>query len=284
MKVISGKEISQKIQQELTEQIKELSFQPCLAVVLVGDRKDSQVYVRMKKRMCQKIGIKSVSIELPDTISQRELVEKVDQLNDDPEVHGILIQLPLPDHIDEREVLNRVKLEKDVDGFHSVNIGKLALKDNPQFVPCTPDGCLEMLRQSNVEIEGKHVVILGRSRIVGLPLSLLLLHENATVTICHSRTKDPMEICKQADILIAACGRAQMVKKEWIKEGAVIIDVGINPIDDPSKKKGYRLVGDVDFEDVSPYVSHITPVPGGVGPMTIIMLMKHTVEAAMKQH
>lgn len=282
MKLINGKEISLQIYSELNDRIsklKNLGFIPGLAVIIVGNRIDSLTYVKMKEKKCLELGIKSSLIKLDESISESELIYQICNLNNDKSIHGILVQLPLPKHINENVVLNRINLEKDVDGFHFNNIGKLTLNRSPNFVPCTPKGCIELLKRSNIEIKGKNVVILGRSNIVGLPLSLLLLHENATVTICHSKTQNVTDLTQKADIIIAACGRTQMVKKEWIKEKCVIIDVGINSIEDKTKKRGYRLVGDVDFESVKEKVGYITPVPGGVGPMTIAMLMEQTVKS-----
>ena len=281
MKLINGKLISKNIYSELSSKIKDIDIIPGLAVILVGDRVDSNTYVRMKEKKCQQLGIYSKVIRFNDTVEESEIVNAITDLNNDNSIHGILIQLPLPKHINENNVLSKVSLTKDVDGFHCSNIGKLTLNKQPTFIPCTPKGCIELLKRSEIDIEGKHAVILGRSNIVGLPLSLLLLHENATVTICHSRTKDVKNITQTADILIAACGRMEMVKSDWIKEGCVIIDVGINSKNDATRKRGYRLVGDVDFEDVKDKVGHITPVPGGVGPMTIAMLMSQTVESAV---
>ena len=281
MKIINGKLISKDIYSELSAKIKDIDITPGLAVILVGGRVDSNTYVRMKEKKCQQLGIYSKVIRFNDTVEESEIVNAITDLNNDNSIHGILIQLPLPKHINENNVLSKVSLTKDVDGFHCSNIGKLTLNKQPTFIPCTPKGCIELLKRSEIDIEGKHAVILGRSNIVGLPLSLLLLHENATVTICHSRTKDVKNITQTADILIAACGRMEMVKSDWIKEGCVIIDVGINSKNDATRKRGYRLVGDVDFDDVKDKVGHITPVPGGVGPMTIAMLMSQTVESAV---
>ena len=281
MKLINGKLISKDIYSELSAKIKDIDITPGLAVILVGGRVDSNTYVRMKEKKCQQLGIYSKVIRFNDTVEESEIVNAITDLNNDNSIHGILIQLPLPKHINENNVLSKVSLTKDVDGFHCSNIGNLTLNKQPTFIPCTPKGCIELLKRSGIDIEGKHAVILGRSNIVGLPLSLLLLHENATVTICHSRTKDVKNITQTADILIAACGRMEMVKSDWIKEGCVIIDVGINSKNDATRKRGYRLVGDVDFDDVKDKVGHITPVPGGVGPMTIAMLMSQTVESAV---
>ena len=283
MKLISGKEVATSIYEELKVKIqylKTLNITPGLAVVLVGNRVDSQTYVKMKVKKCVELGIISRQVKFESNVSEEALLSCIQELNEDSHIHGILVQLPLPKHLDENKILSQISLTKDIDGFHCSNIGKLALNRNPSFVPCTPKGCVELLKRTGIEIRGKNVVILGRSNIVGLPLSLLLLHENATVTICHSKTDDIKSYTRKADILIAACGRMEMVKDDWIKENCAIIDVGINSKDDPSKKRGYRLVGDVDFESVKEKVGYITPVPGGVGPMTIAMLMSQTVDAA----
>lgn len=284
--IIDGKSIAQTIQDEVAQEIvalKAKGIQPGLATVLVGENPASQVYVRMKHRRCEEVGMHSIGHVLPEDASQAEVEDLVRQLNSDPKVHGILVQLPLPNHLDEEAILNTVNLEKDVDGFHPVNIGRLAMKGrSPLFYPCTPYGCIELLDRIGAEIEGKEAVVLGRSNIVGLPVSMLLLKRNATVTICHSRTRDLAAVCRQADILIAAVGRAEMVKADWVKPGAVVIDVGINRIDDPSRKRGYRLVGDVAYDEVKEVAGWITPVPGGVGPMTIAMLLKNTLSAAKR--
>mmetsp|Transcript_11898 Transcript_11898/g.21526 ORF Transcript_11898/g.21526 Transcript_11898/m.21526 type:complete len:293 (-) Transcript_11898:697-1575(-) len=283
-KIIDGKWIAADIRKEIADDVKKLNVTPGLATVLVGNRTDSATYVRMKHKACAEVGIQSIHKELPETIAQSELIQHIDELNSNPQVHGILIQLPLPSHIDEEAVLSRVSLNKDVDGFHPLNIGHLALKDRtPLFVPCTPQGVMELLKRCNVSLQGKHAVVLGRSNIVGLPVSLLLLAENATVTICHSRTQDIASVIRQADVLVAAVGRAEMVKGDWIKEGAVVIDVGMNSKDDKNEKKGYKLVGDVDYDACYGNASMITPVPGGVGPMTIAMLLRNCVNAAILQ-
>eukprot|EP00164_Ancoracysta_twista_P001730 GFYU01002269.1.p2 GENE.GFYU01002269.1~~GFYU01002269.1.p2 ORF type:complete len:295 (+),score=103.28 GFYU01002269.1:75-959(+) len=286
--LIDGKTISQTIQDELKAVCEDLNAKtgkaPGLGVVIVGERKDSQTYVRMKKRACEKVGITSISKELPADITQDDLIKVVQEMNDDPEVDGILVQLPLPEHINEEAVLNAIRIEKDVDGFHPENIGKIGMRGrDPLFVSCTPKGCIELLDRSGVKIEGKHAVVLGRSNIVGLPVSLLLLGRNATVTICHSRTADIAATCREADIVIAAIGKAEFVKGDWIKPGAVVIDVGINSVDDASSAKGYRLVGDCDFEECKKNASLITPVPGGVGPMTIAMLLSNCIESAKRR-
>ena len=284
MSIINGRLIANKIKDGLKTIIQKNNITPGLGIILVGDRPDSKVYVRMKKKACEKIGIRNFDVKMNDDVTQEQVINEIHKMNHNDDIHGILVQLPLPRHINEREVLNTVFLSKDVDGFHSENIGKLALKELDDIkAPCTPDGCIELLKEHNIEIEGKHAVIVGRSNIVGMPLSLLLLHNNATVSICHSRTKNLKEITKMADILVCAFGSPQKITSEYVKEGSVIIDVGINQIEDKTKKKGYRLVGDVDFEDVKDKVKAITPVPGGVGPMTIAMLLKHTVELCLNK-
>ncbi len=284
--IIDGKGIAQTIQDEVAQEVVNLKaqgIQPGLATVLVGENPASQVYVRMKHRRCEEVGIYSIGHTLPVEASQAQVEDLVRQLNSDPKIHGILVQLPLPDHLDEEAILNAVSLEKDVDGFHPVNIGRLAMKGRtPLFEPGTPAGCIELLDRIGVEIEGKEAVVLGRSNIVGLPVSMLLLKRNATVTICHSRSRNLPVVCRRADILIAAVGRAEMVKADWVKPGAVVIDVGTNQKTDPSRKRGYRLVGDVAFDEVKEIASWITPVPGGVGPMTIAMLMKNTLRSAKR--
>jgi len=285
--IIDGKAIAATIREEIKAEVEAMQAQygkvPGLATVLVGARKDSQAYVRMKKKACAKAGITSFAHDLPEDISQDDLLKVVQGLNANPDVHGILVQLPLPDHIDDEEVLGAISIEKDVDGFHPLNIGRLSMKRrDPLFVPCTPRGCIELLDRTGVEIEGKEAVVLGRSNIVGLPVAMLLLHRNATLTICHSRTKDLPGVVRRADILLAAVGRAEMVKGDWVKPGAVVIDVGTNAVDDPTKKKGYRLTGDVDFDEVKEVAGAISPSPGGVGPMTIAMLLRNTMDSAKR--
>jgi len=288
-KLIDGKAIAATIRGEIKAEVDAMKAKtgkvPGLAAVLVGERKDSQTYVRMKKRACEEVGITSFGYDLPADISQEDLLDVVRELNNNPDVHGILVQLPLPDHIDDEEILGAISLEKDVDGFHPLNIGRLSMKRrDPLFVPCTPRGCIELLDRSGVTIEGNNAVVLGRSNIVGLPVAMLLLHRNATVTICHSRTQNLPEVVRGADIVIAAVGRAQMVQADWLKPGATVIDVGVNAVDDPTAKKGYRLVGDVDFEAAKEVAGMITPVPGGVGPMTIAMLLKNTLDSAKRTY
>ncbi|KAK9983781.1 hypothetical protein SO802_033306 [Lithocarpus litseifolius] len=285
--IIDGKAIAQTIRNEIASEVHHLSNKhgkvPGLAVVIVGNRKDSQSYVSMKRKACAEVGIKSFDIDLPEQVSEADLVAKVHELNANPDVHGILVQLPLPKHINEERILTEISIEKDVDGFNPLNIGKLAMKGRePLFHPCTPKGCLELLSRSGITIKGKKVVVVGRSNIVGLPVSLLLLKADATVTIVHSHSQNPERIIRDADIIIAAAGQAKMVKGSWIKPGAAVIDVGTNAIDDPSKKSGYRLVGDVDFQEACKVAGWITPVPGGVGPMTVAMLLKNTLEGAKR--
>lgn len=276
--IINGKEIAQIIKDEMRAEVaalKELGKKCCLAVIQVGNDPASSVYVSNKKKACEYIGIDSLSYELPETTTEEELLSLIDKLNEEAGVHGILCQLPLPKHINEKTILNRIDPKKDVDGFHPQNVGALVVGDFG-FVSCTPAGIIELLKRSNIEMEGKHCVVIGRSNIVGKPMALLMLRENATVTICHSKTKNLHEICKQADILIVAVGRPLFVTKEFIKEGAVVVDVGIH------RNENNKLCGDVDFNDVESHVSAITPVPGGVGPMTICMLMKNCLEAMKK--
>jgi 5,10-methylene-tetrahydrofolate dehydrogenase/methenyl tetrahydrofolate cyclohydrolase len=284
MLLLDGKHISNEIKNELKKRILKLNkkgIKPGLGIILVGNRPDSEIYVRMKKKACNEIGIINYDVNLEEKVSEEKIIEEIEMMNNNNNIHGILIQLPLPSHINKEKVISCVKLEKDVDGFHPYNIGKLALKRlNNLMIPCTPEGCIELLDRYKIEIQSKHVVIVGRSNIVGMPLSLLFLHRNATVTICHSKTKNIEDIIKTADILIAACGKAKMINSSNIREGCVILDVGINRIRDSSRKSGYRLVGDVDFDDVKTKCSAITPVPGGIGPMTIAILLKHTVDLA----
>ena len=275
--IIDGKAISTEIKEELKVKVAELAEQgihPCLAVILVGNDPASGVYVNNKKKACEFIGVKSLSYELPEETTGAELLDLIRKLNEDDSVSGILVQLPLPKHINEDAVLLAISPKKDVDGFHPENVGALCI-GRPGFVSCTPAGIIQLLKRSNVEIAGKECVIIGRSNIVGKPMSLLMLRENATVTICHSKTKDLKEVTKRADILIVAIGKPKMITAEYVKEGAVVIDVGIHRLE------GKKLCGDVDFDDVAPHCSKITPVPGGVGPMTIAMLMNNCVDSVI---
>ncbi|MEY2579624.1 MAG: methylenetetrahydrofolate dehydrogenase / methenyltetrahydrofolate cyclohydrolase [Verrucomicrobiota bacterium] len=284
--LIEGRTIAEKVYAELRGEIAELKRNgrtPGLAVVLVGDNPASRAYVRSKDKMCRDLGLHSVKLELPADTSQQDLLARVQDLNRDSAIDGILVQSPPPRHIDEAAIIRALDPAKDVDGFHPVNIAKLALGDDTGFVPCTPLGCQRLLIENGIEIAGAHVVILGRSMIVGKPLALLLMRKgkggDATVTVVHSRSRRLAEITRSADILIAAIGQPEFVRAEHVREGAVVIDVGINRVDDPTMERGYRLVGDVAFAEVSDKVSAITPVPGGVGPMTIAMLMANTVRA-----
>ncbi|HUI06708.1 MAG TPA: bifunctional methylenetetrahydrofolate dehydrogenase/methenyltetrahydrofolate cyclohydrolase FolD [Verrucomicrobiae bacterium] len=287
-KLIDGKAIAEQINAETAAEIARLKSEkrptPGLATILVGDNPASASYVAMKDKMCARLGLHSERINLPASTSQGELLAIIDDLNFKREIHGILVQSPLPKQISEDTIFSAVDPGKDVDGFHPLNVGKLALGDPTGFVPCTPAGVHELLIRSGVKLDGAHVVVLGRSRIVGRPLSLILSQKapnaNATVTVCHSRSKNLVEICRSADVLIAAIGSPRFVKADMVRESAVVIDVGINRVDDKTEEKGYRLVGDVDFEAVAAKASLITPVPGGVGPMTIALLMRNTVRAA----
>ena len=272
--IIDGKKISQEIKDELRGKMTELKQKGgsrCLAVIQVGDDPASSVYVNNKKKACEYIGIDSESYHLPEETTEKELLELIDELNRKPEVNGILVQLPLPKQIDENKILLAISPEKDVDGFHPANVGNLSI-GRPGFVSCTPAGVIQLLKRSGVEIEGKECVVLGRSNIVGKPMAMLLLRENGTVTVCHSRTNNLKEITKRADILVAAIGRPKFIDADYVKEGAVVIDVGIH------RNENGKLCGDVDFESVAPHCAAITPVPGGVGPMTIAMLMNNCVE------
>ncbi|MBO5715874.1 MAG: bifunctional methylenetetrahydrofolate dehydrogenase/methenyltetrahydrofolate cyclohydrolase FolD [Clostridia bacterium] len=276
-KIIDGKAISAGVREEIAEKVKEYNAKtgnlPGLAVVIVGENPASQVYVRNKKKACEQVGFNSWVYEMPESTTQDELNSLIDKLNDDSAVHGILVQLPLPKHLDEEQVILRIKPEKDVDAFHPYNVGRITI-GNPKFLPCTPAGIMELLHRSNIEISGKECVVIGRSNIVGKPMALLLLAENGTVTVCHSKTKDLKEVCRRADILVVAIGKADFVTADMVKEGAVVIDVGMN------RNAEGKLTGDVDFASVSEVASYITPVPGGVGPMTITMLLQNTLRAA----
>jgi len=285
--LIDGRAIAEKVYVDLRTQMAELKSKgvtPGLAVVLVGDNPASRTYVRSKDKMSRELGLHSVKLELPASTIQSELLWRVDELNRDSKVHGILVQSPPPKQINEAAIVRALDPRKDVDGFHPLNVAKLAMGDPTGFVPCTPLGVQRLLIESEIDIAGAHVVVLGRSMIVGKPVALLLMQKakggDATVTVAHSRSKNLKEITRSADILIAAIGRAHFVKAEHVREDAVVIDVGINRVDDKSNERGYRLVGDVAFDEVAPKASAITPVPGGVGPMTIAMLMSNTVKAA----
>ena len=273
--IIDGKQISKDIKEELKAEVASLAAQGrkcCLAVIQVGNDPASSVYVGNKKKACAYVGIESLAYELPEETTEEELLTIIDKLNKDANVHGILCQLPLPKHINEDHMIKAISPKKDVDGFHPQNVGALVIGEKG-FVSCTPAGIIQLLKRSNIEMDGKHCVVVGRSNIVGKPMSLLMLRENATVTICHSHTKNLKEICKEADILIVAIGKPQFIDKEYVKDGAVVIDVGIH------RDENNKLCGDVKYDEVEPIASYITPVPGGVGPMTIAMLMHNCVEA-----
>jgi len=290
MNLIDGKAIAENFNRQTQAKILTLNnhgITPGLAVVLVGENPASVAYVRNKDCTSQQLGLYSKKIELPEKTSQAELLQIVHELNADPSIHGILVQSPLPFHINEAEIILAIDPQKDVDGFHPVNVGKLAIGDPTALVPCTPLGCQKLLVESGIEIEGAHVVVLGRSMLVGKPVGLLLMRKgkggDATVTIAHSRSRNLSEITRSADILIAAIGKPGFVRAEHIREGVVVIDVGINRVEDPTRKTGYRIAGDVAFDEVAPKTKAITPVPGGVGPMTVAMLMANTVIACQQQ-
>jgi methylenetetrahydrofolate dehydrogenase (NADP+)/methenyltetrahydrofolate cyclohydrolase len=287
-KIIDGKQIAADMQAELKEEVAKLKEQgivPGLGVILVGEDPASQSYVRAKERACEEMGIYSDDNRLPAETTQQDLIALINRMNTDPKINGILVQLPLPKHLDESEVLLAINPDKDVDGFHPTNIGKM-VAGQPAFLPCTPHGVIQLLQRSGVKIEGSHTVIVGRSNIVGKPVANMLIQKNksgnATVTVCHTRTADLAHHTRQADIIIAAAGRPNTITADMVKDGVVVIDVGVNRVEDETAKKGYRLVGDVDFEAVKEKASLITPVPGGVGPMTITMLLYNTVESAKK--
>lgn len=290
MELLDGRMLAQQIRNELAEAVKDLikdgSRPPHLAAILVGDNPASQAYVRNKVRSCEKVGFASTLVKKEADISEADLLEVVNQLNTDPEIDGFIVQLPLPDHIDEHKVTLAIEPAKDVDGFHPINFGRMA-QGLPCYVPATPYGIVEMLKRYNIETSGKEVVVIGRSNIVGTPMSILLSRKdnpgNATVTLCHSRTKDLKSHTLKADIIVAAIGRPNFVTEDMVKEGAIIIDVGINRVDDASAKRGYRLVGDVDFDKVAPKSAYITPVPGGVGQLTVASLLLNTLKARRKE-
>ncbi|MBT7959524.1 MAG: bifunctional methylenetetrahydrofolate dehydrogenase/methenyltetrahydrofolate cyclohydrolase FolD [Akkermansiaceae bacterium] len=284
-KIIDGKAVAEKVLAECGQQIEHLKNQgltPGLAVVLVGEDPASKVYVGSKVRKCAELGLHSRKIELPVDATQEDVLTVVKELNADDQIHGILVQSPPPPQIDEDAIVRAIDPAKDVDGFHPENVAKLALEDGSGFVPCTPAGCMRLLKEAGVETSGAEAVVLGRSMIVGKPMALLLMSKegNATVTVAHSRTRELANVCRRADIIVAAIGRPGFVTADMVKEGAAVIDVGINRVDDDSAKRGYRIVGDVDYDAVAPKCSAITPVPGGVGPMTIAMLISNTVKAA----
>lgn len=288
MQLIDGKAVAKDIQDEIKDKVETLQGRPpCLAVIIVGENPASQIYVGRKIKACENVGFKSIYRTFPADISETDLISEIEALNQDPEVDGILVQLPLPNHINASKINETINPEKDVDGFHPLNMGKLLIGDNDGFIPCTPLGIRELLIRSEIDITGKHAVVIGRSNIVGKPMSALLVQNgkggNATVTIVHSRSENFLDMCKSADLLIVAIGKPNFVTLDMIKPGAIIIDVGINKIEDSSRKSGYKIVGDVDFENVKDHCSAITPVPGGVGPMTIAMLLQNTLTSYLRR-
>lgn len=285
MELLDGTKIANEILDDLKNQVENLKkkgVDVCLGIILVGNRKDSESYVRMKKKRCQEIGITNFDVQLPENITEEELLGHVERMNQNPFINGMLVQLPLPPHINSERVISKVSVEKDVDGFHPINFANLALQRQPEktIFPCTPEGIVYLLDSYQIPIEGKDVVVVGKSNIVGLPMALMMMHNGATVTVCHSKTKNLKQKTSKGDILIVACGQPEMITSEYVKEGAVVIDVGINSVEDETRKCGYRIVGDVNFEFVEEKCTYLTPVPGGVGPMTIAMLLAHTVKLA----
>ena len=277
--LLDGKKLASQIKESIRSNIINKGITPGLGVIIVGDRKDSALYVRMKNKACNEVGITSKIIKLSKNVSTENILFIIDMFNSDNDVHGILVQLPLPEHINEDKVLSRVAINKDVDGFHATNIGNLAMeKRSPLFVPCTPKGCLRLLEEYNTEFKGKNAVVIGKSNIVGLPISLMLMKKDATVTVCHKFTKNLREIVQSADILISACGQAEMIRGDWLKEDVIIVDIGISHVTRDGKDV---VVGDVCFEEANKIASYITPVPGGVGPMTVAMLMENTMNACL---
>jgi methylenetetrahydrofolate dehydrogenase (NADP+)/methenyltetrahydrofolate cyclohydrolase len=278
--IISGKELATKLRAQMQKHVKDITKvfgeTPCLAVILVGDNPASQSYVKGKSKACDEIGIKNITINLPSDVSEKDLFQTIDELNSNPEVNGILVQLPLPDHIDEHNVMNRIAPEKDVDGFHPISVDSLYTNKFKGCLPCTPKGIIHLLTEHDITIAGKHAVVIGRSNIVGLPVAKLLLDNNATVTVCHSKTTNLKEITRSADILIVAIGKPEFITCDMVNEGTVVIDVGVNRVNG-------KLVGDVHFDSIKDKASYITPVPGGVGPMTITCLMENTIECFLKQ-
>jgi 5,10-methylene-tetrahydrofolate dehydrogenase/methenyl tetrahydrofolate cyclohydrolase len=285
--IIDGQQVADRLRGSIAQEAEQFTrqhgFPPGLGVILVGDNPASHQYVRMKRRACEKAGMASFASELPQSATHEEVAAAVQAMNEDPRVHGILVQLPMPPQVDEEKILSMVSLDKDVDGFHPLNIGALAMKGRePLFTPATPTGCMVLLEEVGTQLEGANAVVIGRSNIVGLPVALMLMKANATVTVCHSRTRDMKSIVQRADVVIAAIGKPEFIKGDWLKSGAVVIDVGTNKIDDPTTPQGYRFVGDVEFASAVEVASAISKVPGGVGPMTITMLMSNTMKAAKR--
>ena len=280
MYILNGKILSNKFKDNIKNEIEENNYNICLAIIMVGTKIESKTYVNMKINACNYVGIKNIDILLESNTSEKELLNILNNLNNDNNIHGILVQLPLPSHLNEKLILDNININKDVDGFHANNFGNLALNNYKNCnIPCTPAGVMELFKEYNINLKGKHVVVVGKSNIVGLPMILLCLHNEATVSVCHIHTQNTKEITKTADILISACGVPHLFGVNDVKKDAIIIDIGINKIDDSTKKNGFRLVGDVNYDDVKDKVSAITPVPGGVGPMTIAMLLQHTLNS-----
>jgi 5,10-methylene-tetrahydrofolate dehydrogenase/methenyl tetrahydrofolate cyclohydrolase len=285
MILLDGKQISEELDKEYLIEIEELkknNITPCLSVILVGDRPDSLSYIKMKKKKCDKLGIGILILKMNENINEIDIIEQIETFNKDMNIHGIIVQLPLPEHIITDNVLDKIDINKDVDGFHYSNIGKMTLNKEVLFKPCTPEGCLTLLDKYNIDLFGKDIVIIGKSNIVGLPLSIMLMHKEATVTVCHIHTKNIENKVKNADVLFVACGCPKLIKKEWLKKDVIIVDIGINKIEDKNKKSGFRLVGDVDFENCKEVASYITPVPNGIGPMTVSILIKHTIMSCFR--
>ena len=283
MKILNGKEVSEKIRDDLKPRIQSLiqkNNRPGIGIILIGDNIESKTYVNMKQKMCKELKMKTELHHLQEDVNQKTVIETIQKLNNSPTIHGIIVQLPLPNNLNTNVILNSVSYEKDVDGFHTLNAGKLYQNRNVDFIPCTPKGCIDLLKYYEIEILKKNAVIIGSSNLVGLPLSMLLLQRGATVTICNENTKDIREHLKNADLVFSCCGVAHIIKEDYVKRDVIIVDIGVNKITDDTNKKGYRLVGDVDYENVKNKASYITPVPGGVGPMTVITLMEQTVKAA----
>ena len=279
--ILDGKKLAEKIKVQLKNKVELYKEKPGLGIIFVGNRIESSIYVNLKKKACNNLGIENYDVYLEDNASQESIIKEINKMNLDKKIDAILVQLPLPKHINEREVLNTISLEKDVEGFHLNNIANLTLNNN-YLAPCTCEGCILLLKEYDIDLKGKHVVIIGKSNVVGLPLSLLCLHENATVTICHIYTENLKNITNSADILIVACGKANLITSEYIKNDCIIIDIGINKISDSTNSKGYKIVGDVNYNDVINKIKAITPVPGGIGPMTIAILLKNTLLLAEK--
>ena len=281
--ILDGKKVSTEINEEVKKHISILDYKPGLGIVLVGRRPDSELYVKMKRKTCEYVGIENFDYSFNENVDEEKVIECIEKMNKNPNIHGILVQLPLPKHLNKQKILNTIQTEKDVDGFSEINNGKLTL-NLPATFSCTPVGCIELLDRYQIELEGKNAVIIGASNTVGLPLSLMLLHRGSTITLCHIKTKNTKELVQQADLVFVCCGCAQMVKSDWLKKDCIVVDIGINKMEDLSRKNGYKIVGDCDYNDIidSEKAYAITPVPGGAGPMTVAILMKNTLQCAQK--